>query len=129
MFNRVSAIVLFVQDFPACLTFYRDTLGLPVAQLEAKFVAFKMQDQDFALQELGQSAEMVGVDVSAFEPLSGKLVRSILCADVDDVDAIYATLSAKGVPFTRPPLAQPWGYRVAYFNDPEGNLWELRQSV
>ena len=53
----------------------------------------------------------------------------ILCADVDDVDAIYATLSAKGVPFTRPPLTQPWGYRVAYFNDPEGNLWELRQSV
>ncbi len=129
MFNKVSAIVLFVQDFSICLTFYRDLLGLPVAQLEAKFVAFKMQDQDFALQELAQSAEMVGVDVSAFEPLSGKLVRSILCADVDDVDEAYAKLSAKGVPFTRAPLTQPWGYRVAYFHDPEGNLWELRQSV
>ena len=49
MFNHVTALVLFVQDFEKMLAFYRDTLELPVAQLEEKFVAFKMHDQDFAL--------------------------------------------------------------------------------
>jgi len=49
----------------------------------------------------------------------------LLCAGVDDVDAEYAALTAKGLKFIKPPVDQPWGRRTAYFADPEGNLWEL----
>jgi catechol 2,3-dioxygenase-like lactoylglutathione lyase family enzyme len=44
MFNRISAVVLFVQDFETCLTYYRDVIGLPVVQLEPAFAAFKMHE-------------------------------------------------------------------------------------
>jgi lactoylglutathione lyase len=55
--------------------------------------------------------------------------RVLLAAGVEDVDAAYETLSAKGVRFLRPPTDQPWGLRTAYFADPEGNPWEINQPI
>ncbi len=66
------------------------------------------------------------------EPLDLQLQgspRVLLAAGVEDVDAAYQTLSAKGVRFLRPPTDQPWGLRTAYFADPEGNLWEINHST
>lgn len=126
MFNRVGAVVLFVEDFQTSLKFYRDTLGLEVVVLEGDFAAFKLKDQNFAMQGMSASAEMIGIGVDAFEPQhSGKADRMMLCAEVEDVDATYETLKGKGVEFTRPPVNQPWGLRAAYFRDPEGNIWEF----
>lgn len=127
MFRRVNAVVLFVQDFEKSLAFYRDTLGLPVAQLEADFVAFKMDDQDFALLGMSEAAKMVNVELAEFK--SGGADRMLLCADVENVDTAYETLKAKGVVFTKAPVDQPWGIRAAYFRDPDGKIWELRQFL
>ncbi len=55
--------------------------------------------------------------------------RVLLAAGVEDVDAAYEQLLAKGVTFLRPPTNQPWGLRTAHFADPEGNLWEINQSL
>ncbi|MCI0712098.1 MAG: VOC family protein [Chloroflexi bacterium] len=129
MFKRVSAVVLFVQDFDDCLKFYRDTLGLQVVLLESDFAAFKMDDQDFAIQGMETSAQMVNLKVDAFEPQSGKVDRVLLCTRVENVDNAYATLKAKGVEFTGPPEDKPWGIRVAYFRDPEGNIWEIAHPL
>ena len=52
-----------------------------------------------------------------------------LAAGVEDVDAAYESLSARGVSFLRTPTDQPWGLRTAYFADSEGNLWEINQSI
>jgi len=41
------------------------------------------------------------------------------------VDREYEELGQKGVHFVKPPTTQPWGQRIAYFEDPEGNLWEI----
>lgn len=129
MFRRVSAVVLFVQDFEKCLTFYRDTLGLEVTVLEPDFAAFRMDDQDFAIQGLATSAEMVNLDVTAFEVQTGKVDRVLLCTRVDNVDDAYETLKARGVEFTKPPTDVPWGLRLAFFRDPEGNLWEIAHPL
>ncbi|MBZ0308214.1 MAG: VOC family protein, partial [Anaerolineae bacterium] len=45
------------------------------------------------------------------------------------VDTTYQTLTAKGITFIHAPKDQPWGIRAAYFADPEGNLWEIRQQL
>lgn len=129
MFNRVSAVVLFVQDFNKCLTFYRDTLGLEVVQLESRFAAFKMAGHDFALVEMSEASEMVNAEQTAFEPQTGKFDRVLLCARVDNVDTAYATLKARGVEFTQAPADKPWGIRTAYFTDPEGNIWEIAHPL
>jgi lactoylglutathione lyase len=129
MFNRINAVVLFVHDFKKCLAFYRDIVGLEVVQLESRFAAFKMQDQDFAIIEMSEASEMVKVPMDAFEPQSGKTDRVLLCTRVENVDDAYEALNAKGVEFTMPPTDQYWGLRTAFFKDPEGNLWEIAHPL
>ncbi|TMI42343.1 hypothetical protein E6H21_00825 [Candidatus Bathyarchaeota archaeon] len=51
--------------------------------------------------------------------------RTYFAVFVDDADREYEELRAKGVHFVKPPTTFPWGQRMAYFEDPEGNLWEI----
>jgi lactoylglutathione lyase len=53
-------------------------------------------------------------------PASGHRVE--LCVYVDDVDDAIARMRAAGVPVVLAPCDQPWGERVAYVEDPDGNL-------
>ncbi|KAB2861522.1 MAG: VOC family protein [Anaerolineae bacterium] len=129
MFRQVTAIVLIVEDFDKCLAFYRDTLGLQVVLLEPTTAAFKMHEQDFALVHVSEAADMLNVSVNSFEAQSGKVDRVMLCTRVDNVDAVYETLKARGVVFTKPPVNQPWGIRAVYFFDPEGNVWEFASPL
>jgi lactoylglutathione lyase len=129
MFKRISAVVLFVNDFAKCLAFYEQTLGLTVVQREPTFAAFKLQDQDFAIQDIETSADMVNMSTEAFVASQNKTYPLLLCMRVDNVDDAYGTLIAKGVVFTAPPTDKPWGIRVAYFRDTEGNLWEMAHPL
>lgn len=129
MFNHITAVVLFVHDFEKSLAFYRDTLGLEGVVLEPKFAAFKMFEQDFAINEIAHAAEMVQLPVDAFDPQTGKAARSLLCTRVKNVDIAYQALRARGVVFTQEPTDQYWGIRTAFFRDPEGNLWELAHPL
>lgn len=129
MIRNINAVVLFVADFDVSLAFYRDRLGLEVVVQEPDFAAFRMHDQDFALNPLANGADMVGLDISAFGGQPGQMARAMLCATVDNVDALYAQYMANGVPFIKAPVDRYWGYRTAYFRDPDGNIWELRQPI
>jgi lactoylglutathione lyase len=127
MFNKISAVVIIVKDFARCETFYRDTLGLEVVDRNPGFVAFKMADQDFALSELSDAAQWISEE--AIEPSKVGACRMVLCADIDNVDAAYADLKAKGVNCIKPPEDQPYGLRTAYFADPEGNIWQIGHPI
>jgi catechol 2,3-dioxygenase-like lactoylglutathione lyase family enzyme len=51
---------------------------------------------------------------------------------VEDIDASYAELSARGVPFHVPPEDFPDEaptMRIAFFRDPDGNVLELVQPL
>ena len=43
----------------------------------------------------------------------------------EEVDRLYAELSAKGVSFYGAPADYVWNARCAYFTDPDDTLWEL----
>jgi lactoylglutathione lyase len=51
--------------------------------------------------------------------------RTYYAVFVEDVDREYEELKHKGVHFAKPPTTQAWGQRIAYFEDPQGNLWEI----
>lgn len=127
MFNRVSAAVLIVEDLEQCMVFYRDAVGLQVVFTDSDSVAFRMQDQDFALLKVAAAADMISEAAVSANKEAGR--RVLLCADVENADAAYTTLTSQGVQFIKPPISQPWGFRTAYFADPEGNLWEIRQTI
>jgi lactoylglutathione lyase len=129
MFHHLMATELIVRDLARCTAFYRDTLGLAVRESESTSdsISFQMDNVYFFLLEAGGAAQMV-----SSEPLDLSIAggaRVLLAAGVEDVDAAYEALSAKGVRFLRPPTDQPWGLRTAYFADPEGNLWEINQPI
>jgi lactoylglutathione lyase len=127
MIRRIVATELIVRDLATCMAFYRDTLRLEVHDSGPDFAVFKVGDLYFFLQEAAGAARMMSE-----EPLDLKLgggSHVLLAASVEDVDAMYADLKAKGVHLLNPPADQAWGLRTAYFTDPEGNFWEIHQPV
>ena len=127
MIHRIDATVLFVRDLARCTTFYRDTLGLQVTNSDPNSLTFQMENQYLLLLEISAAADLIRSEVNALSIEGGP--RVLLAAGVEDVDAAYELLVAKGVTFLRPPTNQPWGLRTAHFADPEGNLWEINQSL
>ncbi len=127
MFHRIAATVLFVKDMTKCLTFYRDTLGLQVTESDPEHIAVQMDNVYFLLLEASAAAHMISEQEIELKNVSGP--RGLLAAGVEDIDAAYEMLKAKGVTFLRPPTDQAWGLRTAYFADPEGNLWEINQPI
>lgn len=125
--RKVLAVELIVRDLATCSTFYRDVLGLPVTESESDHTVFKLGDLYLFLFEEGGVTRMMSE--TPVEVSSGAGSRVLLAATVDDVDAMYADLKAKGARVLRPPADQPWGLRTAYFTDPEGNFWEINQPV
>jgi lactoylglutathione lyase len=53
-------------------------------------------------------------------PASGHRVE--LCVYVDDVDGVFARAGAEGFEPVADPADMPWGERVAWLADPDGNL-------
>ena len=127
MFRKVMAMVLFVRDLATCTAFYRDTLGLQVSDSDADSAGFSLGDQYFILLKVSAAAHMIGDESLDHTPAGGP--RGLLAAGVEDVNAAYESLKARGVTMLKPPTDQPWGLRTAYFADPEGNVWEINQPV
>jgi catechol 2,3-dioxygenase-like lactoylglutathione lyase family enzyme len=48
--------------------------------------------------------------------------------EVDDVEATYEALKAKGVEFPQAPTRRFWGGVEAQFKDPDGNIFMLQQG-
>jgi len=81
----------------------------------------------FLLLEISAAAHMISEEELELKIEGGP--RGLLAAGVEDVDAAYEALKARGAALLRPPTDQPWGLRTAYFADPEGNIWEINQPI
>ncbi|HEX7735079.1 MAG TPA: VOC family protein [Ktedonobacteraceae bacterium] len=127
MINSIMATVVFVRDLARCTAFYRDTFKLPYTGSDAASSTFLLQERYLILLSVSGAADLLGSDPGEFK-IDGA-PRVVLAAGVEDVDAAYKALKAEGVTFLRPPTDQPWGLRTAHFADPEGNLWEINQSI
>lgn len=118
----VSAVTLFVEDLDAAKRFYQEVFGLHV----------KFEDDDSAVFDFGNTIINL-LDVAAAPSLidparvasrdAGSRVQ--LTIEVEDVDAICAELSARGVSLQNGPVDRPWGVRTASFVDPGGHIWEV----
>jgi catechol 2,3-dioxygenase-like lactoylglutathione lyase family enzyme len=106
-------------NYEATKRFYTETLGFPiVGKFEGRNVVFI--DIGGTTIELGQG------DAQAEEPPKSGLMH--LAFEVDDVDATYEELRAKGVEFTIEPRSPFGDLRIAFFRDPDGNSLELFKS-
>lgn len=123
MFSKINAVVLLARHFDACVEFYRDTLGLKVKNTDQGFMSFDFGEMELALMDLSAASGMVSEE--AIQPAAEGVHRALLAAFVENTDATYEALRAKGIQFVKPPTTQPWGQRTAYFKDPDSNMWEI----
>jgi lactoylglutathione lyase len=127
---KFTHIRLLVSDVQACLSFYRDVLGIEVlwADEDGHYVSFKTGDIVLALNRKQAMAEVVGSANRAARADSQDPIALILA--VDDVDVAYRELTAKGIAFVTQPMDRPhWGIRTAHFRDPDGNLIEINEPL
>lgn len=125
--NRIDVAVLFVADLERAMAFYRDTLELPLTFSDASSAYFEMEGASLLLLTITGAQDLLSADAVA--PQHPPSASSQLVAFVEDVDAVYAGLLAKGVEFIRPPTDRAWGMRTAHFRDPEGNIWEIARPL
>ncbi|WP_217593621.1 VOC family protein [Cohnella sp. GbtcB17] len=126
---KLSHVRLLAPNIQECFLFYRDMIGLEVRYGDetTPFAEFATGDVSFALEP--PMADDTGEARSRTQPFSGR-DQVALVFRVDNVDAVYEELRAKGVPFVQPPLDTPeWGHRVAYLRDPAGHVIELNQGI
>ena len=119
--------MLSVADVPASRAFYGDLLG------GAEAYRFPEDDPVFVTLRIGDSE--VGIGAVTDAPIHGRPSRPAsghrieLCVYVDDVDAVVRAARAAGTPVVVEPVDQPWGERMAYLEDPDGNLVMLAAEL
>ena len=120
--GKISAITLFVEDLPATKRFYQEVFGLPVHFEDDVSAVFDFGNTLINLLKSTEAPELIKPAVVA-TPDSGSRFQFTL--DVDDVDAMCAELTARGVELLNGPIDRPWGIRTASFRDPGGHIWEI----
>lgn len=112
------------------MRFYRDLLGMTEsyrfpAEGEPVFVTLRWGSATIGL---GTYDEVPGLEARGLKP-PGEGRGFELCVYVDNVDDVVRRLANEGVPVRVPPVDQPWGERLAYVEDPEGNAIMLTARI
>ena len=118
----ISAITLFVEDLDAAKQFYLKVFGLPLFYEDPNSAVFKFGDTLINLLKITEAGELVNPAKVASREDGSRFVFTIT---VDDVDAMCAELTLRGVTLLNGPMDRPWGIRTASFMDPGGHIWEI----
>ena len=118
----IAAITLFVDDLKAAKQFYMKVFGLAVIFEDDNSTVFKFGNTLINLLKTTAAGELIEPAKVATREAGSRFVFTI---DVDDVDAMCAELTARGVELLNGPMDRPWGIRTASFIDPGGHIWEI----
>jgi catechol 2,3-dioxygenase-like lactoylglutathione lyase family enzyme len=118
----ISNITLFVEDLPATKQFYQDVFGFSVHYEDADSAVFNFGNTLVNLLKVTEAPELIA-PANVAQPDAGSRVQFTI--DVDDVDAMCAELTSRGVELLNGPMDRPWGVRTAAFRDPAGHIWEI----
>jgi lactoylglutathione lyase len=121
---EIDYIALFVADVERSLTFYRDVLGFEFSKpphpdgTEGKSGALRigLYNRSWLPKLLGDRGR---------DAISG--TAFVLSMTVADLEQAYQQLLQAQVNILQPPQLMPWGQRILFFNDPDGNLLEIVQ--
>ena len=118
----ISAITLFVDDLAEARRFYQEVFGLPIAFEDDDSAVFNFGNTIINLLKITAAPGLIGPATVAHRD-SGSRFQFTL--EVDDVDAMCAELTSRGVELLNGPIDRPWGIRTASFRDPGGHIWEI----
>ena len=110
---------IYVKDLAACISFYRDVLGLPLLG----------QGEDWAHFDAGAGTllELFTGGTATQERKQPHQQSIVLGLRVDDLDRAVTELQQKGVKFSPEESGEFAGTRWAHFSDNEGNRLEVKE--
>ncbi len=129
MLDHVSALVLSVRDVSRCTAFYRDVMGF-------QYDGGDDREAYFTIGGPGGMALALLSSPAVDELLPGGRVRPSEQASRTTYFAIFVSdarreceqLRQKGARFLTELVTRPDGWQDAFFEDPEGNVWEIAQK-
>ena len=116
--TRLWLTMIRVSDMNNALSFYGETLGLPIT-LDARM---------FNHAEVGPVEPLAKIGLFATGKKSKEKKRTGIVFDTDDIYTLYENLQKKGVRFIMKPTRMEWGGVVADFLDPDNNILEVVQD-
>jgi catechol 2,3-dioxygenase-like lactoylglutathione lyase family enzyme len=116
-------VALFVPDLERSLSFYREVMGFDIERSEKGFAELTSDGVALSLWELADAEASIGL---VKQPQSGyRVLIAIHLETAAEVDEMAGALAERGVRFVAGPKTFPWNAHAAYFEDPDGNLWQL----
>ena len=120
----ISAITLFVEDLSVTKAFYQEVFDLSLTYEDPDSAVFRFGNTLINLLKASEATELVA-PATVGRPDEGPRMQFTIA--VDDVDAMCAELTRRGVALLNGPMNRPWGIRTASFRDPGGHVWEIAQ--
>jgi catechol 2,3-dioxygenase-like lactoylglutathione lyase family enzyme len=124
--KNIGAITLFVEDSDRAKSFYQNVFELQPAYEDETDVMFRLANTLLFLTKSSEAPRMIAPAVAG-RPGNGP--RHVFAIIVDDVDAVCAELTDKGVALLNGPEDRAWGMRTANFQDPDGYVWEIATEL
>lgn len=119
---QFGATVLYVDDVPAVVDFYRRAFGL---QLRFSDEALGFAELETGGSTLAFAAHSLGellMPGGYSRPPDGKPAGVEIGFLTEDVPVAFAKAIAEGAAPIAPPKRMPWGLEVAYVRAPEGTI-------
>ena len=111
----IGAITLFVADPERAKLFYQEIFELQPSLDDDTDVMFRLENTLLSLTKLSEAPRVIAPAVAG-SPDNGP--RHVFAIIVDDVDAVCAELTGKGVALLNGPQDRSWGMRTANFPGP-----------
>lgn len=121
MFKSLFVVCLLVEDFEVSRKFYQNVLGLEINNTDTGFADFKLNGTSLAIFQKDAAISMFPMK---FMSTGGS---AVLAFQVIDLNKTIQKLQKNGVLIFEGPKVTSWGQKVAYFFDPDKNIWEISE--
>ena len=121
---------LLVNDWKACVSFYKDIMGFDAVQEdeEGGYAEFKVADMRLSIFRRSEMARMIH---NLEKPTTAECQDNVvLIFTVKDLEEECIKLKQKGIKLTAEPMNNPmYGIKTAYLRDSDENLIGLYQMM
>ena len=108
------------------MMFYQEIFGLAHVYADENSAVYDFGNMSINLLQISEAPDLIDPATVASRESGSRFQFTIR---VDNVDAVCAELSTRGVSLLNGPMNRPWGIRTASFLDPAGHIWEIAQEL
>ena len=133
--NRVVHFEIHASNVEKSKKFYTDVFGWEMQQMGSEFQNYVVIKNGPGMDELDKLAKDPGINGGMMErkgpaPTDGQAVNAFVCIiGVDDIDTYYEKAKAAGGSVALEKMDVPGVGKLAYFKDPDGNLFGMLQPI